>query len=102
MSERRAVISPKAREDLTAIENYVAEHGGEALADGVIVRINKTISTLAYMPGIGNFRPYLRPGDRIFPVSPWTIIYRELREGDGIFVFRIIDGRRDLAALFEP
>ncbi len=34
-----------------------------------------------------------------FAVSPWLIIYRPLPDGDGVRILRIIDSRRDIAAL---
>jgi toxin ParE1/3/4 len=98
MPAGRRLISPRAKEDLKSIEAYIAEHDGEARADKVIERIDKTIDALAFMPGIGSRRSYLEPEDRAFAVAPWTIFYRPL--ADGIRVLRIIDGRRDLAALF--
>jgi plasmid stabilization system protein ParE len=57
---------------------------------------------LASMPGMGRReRFYLEPGSRLFPVAPWAIVYEPLSEGDGIFVERILDGRRDLPAILK-
>jgi toxin ParE1/3/4 len=100
MPERRAYISPKALEDIKAIEDDIAEQSGEARADVVVARIDKAMDTLTFMPGIGNPRAYLEAGVRAFSVAPWTIYYRPLP--DGIRVLRVLDGRRNLPALFEP
>jgi len=94
----RIVFTQAARNDLASIENYITENDGEARALAVRARLDKAIENLAAMPGIGGSRPYLKPGRRAFPVSPWTIYYAPLP--DGIRVLRVIDGRRDLPRLF--
>jgi len=93
------VVSPKADADLIAIGIYIAERDGLARASAVIERIQETMFNIALMPGIGSSRPYLRPGWRAFSRAPWTIVYIPLR--DGIRVLRVLDGRRDLAAIFK-
>lgn len=98
MTSKRIVFTQTARSDLASIENYIAENDGEARASAVRARLDKAIENLAMMPGIGASRPYLKPGRRAFPVSPWTIYYTTL--SDGIRVLRVIDGRRDLPSLF--
>jgi toxin ParE1/3/4 len=34
-----------------------------------------------------------------FTVAPWLIIYEPLPDGVGIYILRILDSRRDIAAL---
>jgi plasmid stabilization system protein ParE len=65
-------------------------------AQNSATRIRRTMRNLAFMPGMGRPRPWLPEGFRAFPVRPWTIVYRPLVEGGGIYVDRIIDTRRDL------
>jgi len=65
-----------------------------------VERLNKTIRNLAFMPGMGVRRYYLKRNERAFSVVPWTIFYEELPERENIAVVRIIDGRRDLPGLF--
>ena len=101
MAEPQVIYSPEARADLLALETYVAANDGEARAELIIGRIDETIFNLAYMPGMGRPRPYLDPGARAFAISPWLIVYAPLPDLEGIAVLRVIDGRRDLDAVFS-
>ena len=67
-------------------------------ADGVIARLYRTLASLAFMPGIGRVRRDLKGAPRVFPVSPWLILYETAPGLDGIRVIRVVDGRRDLDA----
>jgi plasmid stabilization system protein ParE len=87
---------------LCALEDYIAAHDGQLRADMILGRIEETIGTLAFMPGMGQTRSYLREGLRAFAITPWSIIYEALPELDGIRVVRVMDGRRDLESLFGP
>jgi toxin ParE1/3/4 len=98
VSSKRIVFTQTARNDLASLENYIAENDGEARASIVRARLDRAVENLAMMPRMGGSRPYLKPGRRAFPVSPWTIYYTPLP--DGIRVLRIVDGRRDLPGLF--
>lgn len=98
----RLIVSSEADADLKEISGFIAEHDGAVRAAAVAERIRKTMHNLAFMPGMGRRgSSYLEPGSRIFPVAPWTIVYEPLPDGDGILVQRILDGRRDLAAIFK-
>ena len=41
----------------------------------------------------------LKGEPRVFGVRPWLIVYQPLSDGDGVHVIRILDNRRDIAAL---
>jgi plasmid stabilization system protein ParE len=97
----RITYSAEAHTDLLSIQNYIAEKDGNARAAMVLGRIEEAIRLLAFMPGIGRTRAYLEPETRAFPVPPWTIIYAPRPDMDGIYVMRVVDGRRDLSMLFE-
>jgi plasmid stabilization system protein ParE len=100
VSSPRNVISPEARKDLEDLEAYIAEHDGELRATAIMDRLDKAVRNLALMPGMGGRRYYLKRNQRAFSVSPWTIFYEELPEREGINVVRVIDGRRNLPAMF--
>jgi len=97
----RIVFLDEARDDLRSIEAYIAEHDGEMRAAAIRSRLDQAIRRLAFMPGIGGHRSYLKPKQRAFPMSPWTIYYEALPNGDGVSIIRIIDGRRDLPSIFD-
>jgi plasmid stabilization system protein ParE len=95
-------FSRDARFDLLTLEDYIAENDGEARAELIVGRILGSISTLAYMPGMGRTRSYLDENVRAFAVPPWLILYTVLPERDGIRVIRVVDSRRDLTSLMSP
>jgi toxin ParE1/3/4 len=95
----RIVFSAEARADLLELESYIAERDGSPRAELILERIDRTIQTLASMPGLGRPRPFLRPGRLVFPSPPWLILYLPLLEG--IQVIRVVDGRRDLPAILD-
>ncbi|MBV9991918.1 MAG: type II toxin-antitoxin system RelE/ParE family toxin [Alphaproteobacteria bacterium] len=97
----RLVVSPEAENDIDAIAAFIAQCDGATRAMIVANRIRQTMENLAFMPGVGGKRHYLDKLWRAFPVSPWTIYYKLQPDGDGIEVLRVVDGRRDLPALFK-
>jgi toxin ParE1/3/4 len=100
VSSPRIVLSDQARNDLRSLESYIAERDGEARAAAVRTKLDRAMRNLASMPRMGSRRSYLKPKQRAFPVPPWTIYYEPLAEGEGVNIVRIIDGRRNLPAIF--
>ena len=100
MTPPRVIISKDALTDLDEIERYIADHDGVARALSIRQRLEAAMQKLAFMPGIGGRRPHLDADARSFPVRPWVIAYVRLPESAGIRVVRVVDGRRDLAAVF--
>ncbi|SRR5579862_550339 len=100
MSSGRLVVSEEAEADLDSIAAYIAEYDGRLRAITIADRIRKAMDSLAFMPGMGGRRYYLKRNQRAFSVSPWTIFYEELPEREGINVVRVVDGRRNLPAIF--
>lgn len=101
MTEPQVTYSDEARAELAALANYIADQDGKKRAEMILGRIHGTIRTLAFMPGMGQARPYLREGMRAFVVAPWTIVYVPLPELDGIRVIRVVDGRRGLPEILK-
>jgi plasmid stabilization system protein ParE len=62
----------------------------------VLRRIEQTIGLVATMPRIGRVRHDLDGQPHTFAIWPWLIVYEPLPTGNGIVVWRVIDGRRDL------
>ncbi len=87
--------SAEAELDLLAIHAYIAQHSA---ASRTIRNIDKKCQLLAEMPGIGAPRDQIRLGMRLWTVGQYLVLYRV--ETDGIFVVRIVHGRRDLRKLF--
>ncbi len=99
MAQLQIIVSAEARADLLALGRYIAEQDGEPRAELILGRIEETIRTIAFMPGLGRPKPYLNRSARAFPLPPWLIVYTPLPDLDGIRVIRVVDGRRDLPAV---
>ncbi|MGR4865181.1 type II toxin-antitoxin system RelE/ParE family toxin [Caulobacter sp. LARHSG274] len=99
MSAPKVVKSREAQADFNRIYAWIAQDSGEARADTVLVRLDMAMLRLAKRPRLGPRRRDLRGDPHSFSVAPWLIIYEPLSDGDGILVLRILDSRRDIAAL---
>jgi toxin ParE1/3/4 len=97
-----AILSSEADQDLVGLFSLVAADSGIDRAELILRRIEATIAALADWPGIGRRRDDLEGAPRGFAVPPWLIIYEAQPHDRGIFVWRIVDGRRDLTALIHP
>ena len=58
--------------------------------------------SLAQAPLIGRERTEFSGRPRSFTVRPYVIFYEPLAEGDGILVWRVIHGARNLQRLIIP
>ena len=95
----RIVRSLQVESDLIELFNYIAADASVDRAEGVLLRIEQTLSTLSLFPGIGRARGDLDGSPRVFAIWPWLVIYEPMEDDSGIFVWRIVDGRRDLPRL---
>lgn len=94
----RVVWSPESEEDLLSIWQWGASRFSTKIADRHLRDIQRAVATLTASPMIGRTRDDLRSGIREIVVYPTVLFYR-LSE-DHIEVVRVVDGRRDLAAIF--
>ena len=80
--------------DYEEIWRYIALDN-PAAADRLITAIERQLSGLATMPGIGREEPKLAANLRSFPVGNYLIFYRPIE--DGIAVVRVLHGARDIS-----
>jgi toxin ParE1/3/4 len=92
----RIICSLDAERDLSELFDYIAKDSGIQRAELVLRRIERTLEALADWPFIGRVRPELDGEPRSFSVWPWIVIYEPQATGRGIYVWRILDGRRNL------
>jgi toxin ParE1/3/4 len=92
-------MSVDAGQDLAELFRHIAKEDGVDRAEAILRRIEQVLDTLAAWPLIGRVRTELHGAPRIFSVWPWLIIY-ELRSDGGIIVWRVLDSRRDIPALW--
>lgn len=98
----RIILSVLAEDDLTGLFDLIATDSGIDRADAILSRIDETLLNLSEWPGIGRVRTDLNGAPRAFTIWPWIVLYEPLAEGDGILVWRIVDGRRDLPEIIHP
>ena len=92
----------ESRQDLLDLFALVASGSGEERAELVLRRLNAAIAALADWPGIGRLHAELEGTPRLFAVPPWVIVYEAQSEDGGVFIWRVVDGRRDLPAVIHP
>jgi toxin ParE1/3/4 len=100
MRERKLqlVWSPEAEADLLAIWRWGASHFSPEIADAHLRDIDRAASNLMEFPEAGIARDQLVAGIRSVVVYPTVIFYRITTSA--IEIVRVVDGRRNLAALF--
>lgn len=84
--------SPRARDDIAHIHNYIAQHN-RSVAAAVAQQIRSTSELLARYPGLG--RETDIPGVHVFPIARYPyLIYHRLKD-DELTIIHVRDGRRD-------
>jgi len=98
---RRPLIwSPEALADLSDIWDYYAQAASRQTADSIIRAIGNAVRLLEDHPYGGRTRDEVRPGLRSIAASPHVVFYRVIANEIAQIV-RVIDGRRDIDAIFE-
>ena len=91
--------SPEARADLSDIWTYYAQVAGRGTADGIVRGIVNATRLLEHHPYGGRARDEVRAGLRSVVANPHVIFYRVV--ADAAQVVRVLDGRRDIDAIFD-
>ena len=91
----------QARDDLIRIKRYIArESGSQQIALDYVQKLRQQCRKLADLPGqIGHPRPELKAGLRSFPHGNYVIFF--MYDGDYFSIETIIEGHRDIDAMFE-
>jgi plasmid stabilization system protein ParE len=76
--------------------DHIANDAGVERAEMILCRIDRTLRNLASWPLIGRVRPDLEGAPRVFSVWPWLIFCEPRADADGIVIWRVLDGRRDI------
>lgn len=98
---RRLVYTHAAARDLIAIQAYISrESGSLVLGRRFTEHLRQPCRKLAGLPGVlGRARPELRPDLRSFVFRSYVIFLRY--HGDRLEIVNIIEGHRDIEALFD-
>jgi len=97
----RLVLSGLAAADLDQIRSYITRERSQGVAEAVLVRLYNAMNSLADAPRIGRIRNEYRERPRSFAVQSHVIFYEPLKQGDGIAVWRVLHGARDLPKLLH-
>ena len=92
------VWSPEAEADLLNIWSWGAARFSADTADAHLLDIERAAGALIRSPLYGRDRQRLVPGLRSMVIYPTVLFYRVTDAA--IEVVRVVDGRRNLAALF--
>jgi toxin ParE1/3/4 len=97
------ILTDDAVTDLEQLLDYINQHDAPAKAEYVLSQIEESFESLANFPERGAYPKELltlgiREYREIF-FKPYRIIYRVI--GKGVYVFLIVDGRRDLQTLLQ-
>jgi toxin ParE1/3/4 len=91
--------SAEARRDMFRLVMWIGRQSGVGRAEAARDRIDAILSRLAYRPQLGRVRIDFADEPRSFSIPPWLVVYEPLAGDRGILVLRILDSRRDIAAL---
>lgn len=99
------VWSRLARTDLLDIYLSIGARD-PAAAERLYDRLEARTAQLALQPRMGPRRPEIRPSTRVLVETPYLILYETMpdtNEGplSAVEIVRVLDGRRDLGALFR-
>jgi toxin ParE1/3/4 len=100
VAERAIIWSPEARADLSEIWDYYSAAASRRTADSIIRRIVDATRMLEDHPFAGRSRDEVRDGLRSLAAAPHVIFYH-VAAGKTAEIVRVIDGRRDIEAVFD-
>jgi toxin ParE1/3/4 len=96
----RLLWSPEAEADLADIWEYYAGVAGRHTADSIVRGIADTARLIEDHPYGGRTRDEVRPGLRSIATAPHVIFYRVTAD-EVAQIVRVLDGRRDIDAIFD-
>jgi toxin ParE1/3/4 len=98
---RQLRFTPAAERDLAEIFDYIADASGSPeTARRFAASVEAQCANLARLPSVlGRPRPELRSDLRSFPFKGYVIFFRYL-DGDILEIVHIIEGHRDVIAIF--
>ena len=97
----RILRAPLARTDILDIWTYIANESSPLIADTFLARIYGALEVVASAPYMGRERAEFDGGPRSLVVRPYVIFYEPLAEGDGIAIWRILHGARQIEDLLR-
>ena len=97
------ILSKLAFEDVDVIHTYICADNPDA-ADRFLEAVFNGFAFLARNPALGRKRHFRPKNTRSWVVTKFTnyvVFYRELPDGSGVEIVRVLHGARDLDSLFD-
>ena len=92
--------TPTAKRELDEIHDFIGiERQSPRAAANLVREIHEKANHYAAQPEMGASREDLGERFRIFSVKPYIVVYGAFQ--DRIEILRVVDGRRNCAALFS-
>jgi toxin ParE1/3/4 len=99
----RVHITEEAEKDLLDLWSYVAASDDAGKADALLDHLEEVCGNLAHSPDRGHIPPEMErlgiEAYREIHHKPYRVIYEVV--GRDVFVYAVVDGRRDLQAFLE-
>lgn len=92
------IISPTASQDLEEIVNYLSNQSFDA-GEQFLAEFSQKCRNLSRFPNMGRSYADLVPQLRGILIQTYIIFYRSFE--DGIEIVRVVNGYRNLSALFD-
>ena len=92
------ILSPKAREDLIEIHDYIAKDNPTAALEYIDL-LEEKCKFLASSPMIGIARPQFGTTVRSFPVGSYIIFYDP--KENGVEIIHVLHAKRDILSIFK-
>jgi toxin ParE1/3/4 len=92
-------VSRRAEAELREIWRTIAARNPTA-ADRLLLRFADKLDVLRRFPEIGIAREDIRPGFRMLIEGKYLLLYAYDDANDAVDLIAVVDGRRDLSALF--
>jgi len=101
MQRYETILTEDAERDISEIFDYIAEHDSLGAANHVLDRVERTIDDLSSFPERGSYpKELIALGIRDYrqvSFGPYRLIYRVI--GTRVYLYLIVDGRRDMQTL---
>jgi toxin ParE1/3/4 len=88
------VIIPRARLDLRAINAYIGERAGRAVAENFIDRMESAIQKLSILPRAHAVQPKFGANVRRMVVKSYLVFYQV--KDETVYILRVLHGARNI------
>ncbi len=92
-------LTHPAMRDIQEVTDYLAQQSGFSQSEKFIQKLNAQFARIVLFPRSGKPRNDLLAGSRMLSIDRYLIFYISI--GEDVEILRIVNGYRDLSALFS-